>query len=800
MPRKNSLRNKLPALLWIATLCLVSSWLIATRGAAVNTNLMALLPNTDRDPVVLDAVDRVQNHFERHFVVVVSAPDFAGAKLAAAQTAKRLVATDQFNKLRIDDYRDLGRHAISFYFPHRFHLLSNNSRAQLKAGDATGVERRILKRYFAPQSSLNSALIERDPLLFLPAFLEERAQAAASKPEIREGYLTIRAAGRIHIALIGELSGSPFSISVQRTLIPEIEILRQRLPEAVTGADIAIAGVLPHAAAGTESGIDEASTVGLGSLAAIVVLLIVMFRSVRPFVLTLSAIGIGCVSGFAACLAIFGEVHFLTLIFGSSLVGISVDYSFHYFCERFRFRDEWSPELARQHVFPGITLGLTTSAIGFAGLIFAPFPGMQGMAVFSVVGLFIAYGCVMLCYPPLTQNLARPHIDRPLAWVQRYSAFWGQKWSWIVYVFAGALAVVVLIGCLRVTSSDDIRLLQAPDEAVIAEEATIRKLIGRNLASQFLLVEGSDPADFLRREEALTEKLRQLRIAGKLDGYQAISDFVASPGRRAENRKLLTEFVAGPHNALDKISRHLGLPDHARSAYLSAFEDADRLPAPGIAEWLAHPVSAPHRHLWLGSNPRGVGGIVALRGVYDLDGVRALAAANSRIHFVDPAGDISELFSQYRRQTIWLTLASYCVVLLILILRYGVVGGLLVMAPPATAAIITLGLLGLFAAPVSLFNVMALLLVLGIGVDYSLFFRETGAENPTTLLAIALSSVTTLLAFGLLAFSATTAIHAFGLTVLIGILAAFLLSPMSGWLRPTLEGRNGSVNKGGPAG
>jgi predicted exporter len=51
------------------------------------------------------------------------------------------------------------------------------------------------------------------------------------------------------------------------------------------------------------------------------------------------------------------------------------------------------------------------------------------------------------------------------------------------------------------------------------------------------------------------------------------------------------------------------------------------------------------------------------------------------------------------------------------------------------------------------------------------------------LLAIALSSVTTLLAFGLLAFSATTAIHAFGLTVLVGIFSAFLLSPMSGWMR-----------------
>jgi len=390
----------------------------------------------------------------------------------------------------------------------------------------------------------------------------------------------------------------------------------------------------------------------------------------------------------------------------------------------------------------------------------------------------------MLCYPPMTRRLVRPRIDRPLAWMRNYSAWWRRKWSWPAYVAAGSLALAALIGCLRLTASDDVRLLQTADAAVMAEEVQIRDLIGRNLASQFLLIEGRDPGDYLRREEALTAKLRGLQAAGKLDGYLAISDFIASPQRRAENRALLTEFVAGQYNALDRIARQVGLPEKARDAYLGTFEAAANAPAPGIADWLAHPVSQPHRHLWLGASERGVVGVVGLRGVYDMDAVRSLAAIDARIHFVDPAGDISELFGQYRRQTIWLTLFSYGVVLLILILRYGAVGGLLVIAPPAIAAFVTLGALGFVGVPISLFNVMALLLVLGIGVDYSLFFRETGADNPTTLLAIALSSVTTLLAFGLLAFSATTAIHAFGLTVLVGIFAAFLLSPMSGWLRP----------------
>jgi predicted exporter len=229
---------------------------------------------------------------------------------------------------------------------------------------------------------------------------------------------------------------------------------------------------------------------------------------------------------------------------------------------------------------------------------------------------------------------------------------------------------------------------------------------------------------------------------------------------------------------LERITQRIGLPAATRDAYVNAFKAAQ--PAT-FTQWLADPVSESYRHLWLGRTARGVIGIVGLRGVTDLGALHGLAKDQQNLHFVDPADEVSKLFRKYRRQTIWLTLISYGAVLLLLLVRYGIIGGLLVMAPPAIAAIASLSVLGWLGAPINLFNVMALLLVLGIGIDYALFFRETGPGSPSTLLAIALSSITTLLAFGLLALSVTTAIHSFGLTILIGICVAFLLSPMAGW-------------------
>jgi predicted exporter len=75
---------------------------------------------------------------------------------------------------------------------------------------------------------------------------------------------------------------------------------------------------------------------------------------------------------------------------------------------------------------------------------------------------------------------------------------------------------------------------------------------------------------------------------------------------------------------------------------------------------------------------------------------------------------------------------------------------------------------------------MALVLVLSIAVDYAVFIAETTRpRRAVTLLAVALAACTTLLSFGLHASSDTFAVHAFGATMLTGVLLAFLLAPIA---------------------
>lgn len=776
------MQTKALPIAWLLIVVTAFSWLgfrLAT-APAVNTNLLSMLPKSAIDTVANQTVTQVQKRFERQVIWLIGASDLATASAAAKDVFVAMENTGQFETLLLEHHEDMAHRIGAFYFPLRFNLLSNDLRELIKTRKFDEIEQSILTRYFSPQSVLNSSVVTKDPLILLPQFLEERVAQTKERPTIENGFLTIKADGKVYILLAGALSETPFSLQIQKQVMPILDQLRTTLPMKYPGSVFLMAGALPHAAAGVNTALDEMSSVGLGSILGIIIMLYAIFRSPLPLGLTLISIAVGIGGGLAACLVIFNQVHLLTLVFGSSLVGISVDYSLHYFCGRYRYGATWEPHGALRHIRAGITLGLITSVIGFGGLLVAPFTGMRELAVFSSVGLFFAFGCVIAWYPTLTHTLKEPRFPKLLKLAQIYQTFWRRNWGWRAKTFAAVFLLSMIFGCFQLTAQDDVRLLHTLDPDVLAEELRARDLIGRNLSSQFFLVEGIDEDDFLFREEMLTQQLRSLQTEQRLDGYLAISDFIPSASRQKENRELLSQLIEGEQSVLKRVSDTVGLPQETLYAYIEGFELSASMPAVDLNQWLQSPVSKPYRHLWIGESTRGVIGVVGLKGVFDLSALHNIANQDKRIHFRDPAGEVSNLFTEYRQQTVWLTLVSYIIVMMIIMFRYGVRQGVAVLSPPIIAGFSCFGLLGLFEQPISLFNVMALLLVLGIGVDYALFFKETGSVHPSTLLAIGLSSITTLLAFGLLAFSSTTGIHAFGLTVMIGILVAFLLSPMAG--------------------
>ncbi|MGL6012296.1 MAG: MMPL family transporter, partial [Shewanella oncorhynchi] len=172
------------------------------------------------------------------------------------------------------------------------------------------------------------------------------------------------------------------------------------------------------------------------------------------------------------------------------------------------------------------------------------------------------------------------------------------------------------------------------------------------------------------------------------------------------------------------------------------------------------------------------GAIVLLGGIKQIDALKTRFAHDESVQLIDKVADISAVMGHYRLLTLKLLALALGIALLLFSLNFGIKKATVVVAVPALAALLTLATLGLTGSPLSLFHALALSLVFGIGIDYSLFFASAQHHGKAVMMAVFMSACSTLLAFGLLAFSQTQAIHYFGLTLSLGIGLTFLLSPL----------------------
>jgi predicted exporter len=762
------MRRAAPVLfLVVVVAALVYLGLRLAGGMELQSNVLALLPRGEQDPVVQRAQDRITAVFSRRVVLLLGHRDPVLARRAGRVLATQLKDSGIAAAVTAAIDPDTQRRLASFYFPFRQGLLSAGDRAQLRAGKGEALIDRALSLIYGPGGVVDARLLARDPFMLMASFFTT-LPLPQSRLTTEDGMLTVHDGDMTYAFVSADLAGDAFSMAFQekftRFLDGEVAELSRDMPDLV----VLRAGAIFYAQESTRAAAGEISTIGVASLVGTVALIVIVFRAVRPIVLSVLAIGVGIVCAFAATLLLFGEMHAVALLFGVSLIGVSVDYSLQYFCEYFD-ADASTPMLRLRRVLPGVAIGLVTTLIGYLTLLLAPFPGLRQMAVFSVFGLTASFLTVALWYPLLDRGGPVDHGSRPVDAVGRHWHFWqAPRWRAARWGVVAACALLGVAGVLVLHVDDDVRHLQSLSPALKAQEDRIQHLTGGNGATQFLLVQNSDEQALLESEEILFPLLDRATQDGLLAGFQAPAQFVPSIARQRENRALVRERLLQPH--LAPYLAEIGL-----ASPLEPGSEDDLMPSTlpkdgplGLVASLVIDEAGRPTH------------VILLNGVTNTDALRRRIEAPG-IRLISPAEDVSRLFATYRRYAVALLALSAVLMWPMLGWRYGWRGGFRVMAPSVAAVLLAPPLAALCGVAFTFFNAMALVLVLSIGVDYSVFCRETsGARKPVTMLAVCLAALSTILSFGLLALSRVFAVHAFGVTMLIGIALAFLLAPAAG--------------------
>lgn len=761
------------ALIWLLLVLAITAhnaWLWTGERLKLETDVLAMLPQDDREPDVAEATRALADAGSRRIVVLIGADSVAASQRAGDAYSSALADSPVDVRYRIED--ETASDWLDFFAPYRRGLLSVAQRHDLEATAPAELANRAVQALYRPVAMPRIGSWASDPLNLFGDWLAARAKDSPIR--IDDGRLSLVAGERHYAVLMLESRVSAFASDAQSRLVESMQAARAAVIAMSPGADVLSVGVPLYAAAAATQAQREMHTIGVGSFLGILLLTWFAFSAIRPRLLVMLSIAIGLATSISVCVLVFGKLHLITVVFGATLVGVAENYGSNWFSNRIGCPPEQRWTMLREQ-WPTMALAMSTTVIGYALLALTPFPGLQQIALFSATGLIAAFLTVLLWFPFLDTRSMR--FSRFAAWIGGLRASWPRlqrgRWS---FAFIGVVIVVMIVGVLRLQTNDDIRLLQNSPANLIADQRRLNDLLDLPTPAQYFLVSGVNAEAVLQREEILTVRLDQAVADGDLRGYQAISNWVPSGQRQTENAALFGHVIDDDDGVLALASQQLG----------EAVETPAATPHTPltISDWLAAPVSEPLRHQWLPNYRGGVGSVVLLRpmgataGASATTKLAALADDANGIRYVDKVSEVSSLMQRYRVRMGWILTVSYLLVFVALTLRFGR-HAWRALLPTALASALALALIGLLGEPLQLFNMLALLLILGMGVDYGIFLlAQPQRDLVRPFLTITLAAISTLLAFGLLALSGTPALHAFGLTMLFGIGLAWLLTPM----------------------
>lgn len=759
LPRRS---EKVGALLWL-TLCLSMALALAVLlpRSQINSSVLALLPpqNLGQAPAAIQ--QNFMQRLDRQMVWLVSARDNQQGDAIAAWWQAQLQALPMLKQVsgQLDD-NQMQRWG-SWAFQHRNGLVDPITRVRLQNGGTAQADW-ILAQLFSAFVGVSSKEIQHDPLLLVRG-AQLALQQNASKMVLYNGWLTVNdAQQRRWFFLHGELANNAFSIAQSHQLVMALERLEQQLKQRWPQAQLLTRGTVLFSNDASQRAQRDVENLGSATLAGLLLLIWLVFRSLRPLALCALSVATGAMAGTVLTLICFGELHLTTLVMSLSIVGISADYTLYYLTERMVHGAQTSAWQSLHKVRATLLLALGTTAIAWLLMLLAPFPGLRQLAVFAASGLSASCLTVICFYPWLAGGLPVRPIPAML-WLARWLTAWRHN-RWLNRGLPALVMLYALGGIWQLHIDDDIAHLQSASAALLVQDRQLAQLTGQSADQTWFVVWGENEQQTLARLDALALKLQQAQQQAWLVGYRLLP--LNSLAQQQQDNALLRQVAPAILERLKQVG------------IAGVNVDLAAMPV-SVTDWLASPLSEGWRLLWL-SLPDGRSSVlVPVYGVKNSQALQTLAAQQVGVSWVDRKASYDELFRFWRTLLSGLLALALLLITLSYVGRLGLKTGLRSALPSWLSLAAALATLGWSGATLNLFALLALILVLGIGINYTLFFSNPRGTPLTSMLAVTLAMMTTLLTLGMLVFSSTAAISGFGIVLCSGIFCAFLLAPLA---------------------
>lgn len=725
-------------------------------SSRLDNNVFSLLPKSERNVVAEEFIDRVAKKGERSLVVLLSSGNLE-TSLEAEKTFKSLIKSLDIKKTQSHDgYAEY----VSKLLVHKSGLVTSEDISLLDSQPAAfWVDKSNAIAY-----SIGSSPIpwRDDPLGLLGDWLYSLGGVTKIRPY--GDSLVVERAGVSYVALPMEIDSSVESLSAQVVLADAINAAIGETKLKHQGVEILKTGVIFFATETSKSIKSDISLIGLISGISALILVMFIFRSIYGVAAVLITVAIGFLYALLACFVIFPKVYILTLAFGTSLIGMSVDYCLYWLTTS--IDDKKNSFERRRYLLPGMFLALITTAMGYFLMAITPFPVLSQMAVFSIAGITAAWLTVVLIFPYI--NKLRFSANSSLTLVnyihpKNYRISVSSR-----KVIIAVMILVSLYGVFSFRSDDNIRSLAIFDKELIAQQVKTSEILDLPSPSQFFIVSGSTEEEALSRAEQLSKKLDKLVHEGVIGGYQSITRFIPSMATQTTASKAYSS--QGKENAIKQIAKEFGMSE----AWAQSLNQINQPLT--VSELQETSFYNSLSYLWFTSDSSSnKSTAVLLTGVSDAEALTKLSKlADENVSWVNKPQEISDVFSRYRTLFSYVIAIGYLLTFVVLCFKYGKSAWRAVL-PTILATCITLAILSLAGEAVTLMTVIAFALLFGLGTDYGIFLLQYPSDKKV-LLSITTAALMTLISFGSLSLSSMPALHSFGITLFYGILLSWFLT------------------------
>ncbi|WP_297277327.1 MMPL family transporter [uncultured Brachyspira sp.] len=719
--------------------------------AKIDTNFLSITPKFLEDK---DFQKPLEDFFLKNSSTVkifVESEDFDIAKDNALKLEEYINELD--TNVQVNLYSKNYDDVLNMIVKYKYQLLPNEIRNYLLNDEAYIVSENSLANFYSPFFIPIVDNVEDDPFFVVNSKINE-ILVSENNMESRDGIQFINYDNKYNVLLNIDMPKKIDSDNFFNNLTSFLSTL-----ETNENIKTYISGVPIHTYYSQKSAQREITIISIVSLIVICLMFIFVFKSVKPYIISMCTIFLAGASAFLLSSVFFSSIHIFTFVFGTSLIGISIDHSIHFITEWYNEKDK--KEVLKK-IFPSMLLGFITTIISYLSLSLTSLTLLKQIALFSIFGLVSSFLTVNIMYPIIFKNDKRVIKDSVINLSKnilvRYVKLINTK---IIAVFFIIVILVSILTIPRIKVNFSANQLYSTPDFLLESETEVYKRLNTSLAKNIIISRGDTLSKALQAEESIGNSFT--------NNYMAISRVLYSEEMQRDNMKLvekkLMPLLRTQINSLD-------LNESSYNKIMTEFSNVKNeildinaiIDEPSFSDLKKIIVTNNNKYFLIATSDYNTNNIVK--------------SANKDVKIFNINEEINDALDSTAKTALKMAIIAYILIFIAIMIYFNKKQALAIILVQMMSILINLSLHSIFSININIFSIFALILSIGISIDYAIFFSNSAADKEITFLAVFLSMMTTVLSFGTLAFSGFIPVKSFGLFLFIGVLSSFIISPI----------------------